>query len=154
MEKIKWQWASFNFQYSLFSIRYSNSWVQIVLFVFGIWSIFKKKLFGIRYSLNFQKRIYLVFGPYSLFVATLTCFNFHSILTSNSGKSNPSFLFCPCLLTSNLNTEKKYRQHKTKNTFPFFTINIICKRFRFDKECTLHFVLLFEKDPENHSDQS
>ena len=55
----------------IFSIRYSNSWVWIVLFVFSIWSIFKNELFGIWYSLNFQKRIYLVFGPYSLFVATL-----------------------------------------------------------------------------------
>ena len=55
----------------LFSIRYSNSWVRIVLFVFGIRSIFKNELFGIRYSLNFQKWIYSVFGPYSLFFATL-----------------------------------------------------------------------------------
>ena len=60
---------SVNFQYLLFSIRYSNSWVRIILFVFGLFS--KNELFGIWYSLNFQKRIYLVFGPYSLFVATL-----------------------------------------------------------------------------------
>ena len=46
-------------------IRYSNIWVQIVLFIFGIPSIFKKHI--IQYSLNFQKRIYSVFCIRSIY---------------------------------------------------------------------------------------
>ena len=68
-KKYSWQWASFNFQYSLFSIWYLNSWVRKVLFVFGIQFIFKKRI--IWYSLDFQKRIYLVFGIWSIF--TIRC---------------------------------------------------------------------------------
>ena len=50
-------------------IRYLNSWDQIVLFVFGIWSIFKKQI--IRYAVFVKFSKTNIFGPNSLFVATL-----------------------------------------------------------------------------------